>query len=181
MGYRLDPDRLHEVARRHAGRPLPDLFEALRADLAAAHPGRIARRLDWFLNTAGGCNYSVTVLHASLYEYLLIFGSQIGTSGHTGRHLSHVYDFVLDGELWYHDEPRPWERLVRRPGDRYELPRLRSEVLRIPDRAWVLEYARGPIPLMLPFGLAGAAFTTLDFISAWRVLAAYARAILGRA
>ena len=32
----------------------------------------------------------------------------------------------------------------------------------LPERGWMLEYSRGSIPSMLPFGLADTLFSTLD-------------------
>ncbi len=46
------------------------------------------------------------------------------------------------------------------------------------DGAYILEYARGPIPTMLPFGLADTVFSTLDLTSLFRTIRLYARHVL---
>lgn len=43
----------------------------------------------------------------------------------------------------------------------------------IPDHVWMLEYARGMLPLSLPFGLADSLLSTLDFKTVVRTLAVY--------
>lgn len=178
MPYIFDPDTLHAITKKALGLPCEQIFETVRTELEQQYPGKISDKIEWMLNNAGGCMYSVGVLHASFQEYLLIFGSSIGTEGHTGRHLTEIYDFVLDGELWYFSEKRPYERVVRKTGDKYYLGKFESEGLSIPDHAWVLEYARGFIPSMLPFGMSDSIFSTLDFKTVGRTFGIYSKLLL---
>lgn len=178
MPYIFKPDILHTISTKSIGLPYEVMFEVIRSELEQKYPGHICPQIEWIINNAGGCMYAVSVLHASLNEYLLIFGTSIGTAGHTGRHFTEIYDFVIDGELWYFCEDRPFERVVRKAGDRYYLGKFQSEGLCIKEKAWVLEYARGPIPLMLPFGFADSLFSTLDLKSVFRTLWIYGRLIL---
>jgi C-8 sterol isomerase len=178
MHYIFDPDTLQEIAKKGMGLPYEQMFETVRVELEQKYPGRINNKIQWMFNNAGGCMYSVAVLHASLTEYILIFGSPIGTQGHTGRHFAEIYDFVMDGELWYFGEDRPFERIVRKSGDQYYLGKLESEGLRIPNHAWVLEYARGFIPSMLPFGMADSLLSTLDIKTVARTFGIYGKLLL---
>jgi hypothetical protein len=41
------------------------------------------------------------------------------------------------------------------------------------DGVWAVEYARGPIPLSMPFGLADELLSTLDFATAGQTIAVY--------
>lgn len=45
----------------------------------------------------------------------------------------------------------------------------------MPDSCWALEYARGAIPLMLPFGIADTLFSTLDFATLLKTFWIYGR------
>ena len=65
-------------------------------------------------------------------------------------------DLRLSNEAWR------VRAVEQRPGD---TTRLRPHTARgycVPDHAWLLEYGRGPIPLMFPFALAGSMFVSLD-------------------
>jgi C-8 sterol isomerase len=58
------------------------------------------------------------------------------------------------------------------------LPRGEAKAYRLPDRAYGLEYARGAIPMMLPFALADTFSSTLDFKPLKRTLAIYTKAVV---
>jgi len=174
----IDPEVLHAIACAHLGKPLAAMLDGIQADLVARYPGRIGGEREWVLNNAGGVMGTFALLHGSLGEYVLFYGSPIGTSGHTGRyHFVDDWATVLDGEMWYFTEGSI-EREVYRPGDRVHLSRGQAKAYRIPDHAWILEYARGPIPLMLPFGLADTVFSTLDWRTALTTLRVYATHVL---
>jgi len=177
----FDPETLHEVAARHLGKPLEPMLDAIQSGLAARYPGHVhpTERV-WVLNTAGGAMGAFAMLYASLSEYVMFFGTPIGTSGHTGRH--HFVDdhvVVLDGEMWQFAAGST-RREVYGPGDRVHLERGVAKGFRVPDRVWMLEYARGAIPLMIPFGLADALISTLDWRTALRTLGVYASHVLRR-
>ena len=115
----------------------------------------------WIYNNAGGAKGVISLLHASLSEYLLLFGSDIGTHGHSGIYRCEVYDWVFNGEMWT-QEGQDTSRKVYGPGSEAYLGRDEVKYYRLPERGWMLEYARGPIPTMLPFGLADSLTSTLD-------------------
>ncbi len=166
MGYVFEAEELQEVVDRHLDQPLQLAFDAITADLDASHPGHIytgPRR--WVLNNAGGAMGQITLIHASISEYILFFGTPIGTEGHSGRYPTTVWDFMIQGEVWTYLEGG-FERSVSKPGiNAMALPRGSAKGYRAFEDSWMLEYARGPIPLMLPFGLWDSLFSTLDFVS----------------
>jgi C-8 sterol isomerase len=177
MGYIFDPERLHEIIKPHLSLPLPEKIEAIASDLSAAYPGHIRGARDWVFNNAGGAMGLMLVLHASITEYVIIFGSPIGTEGHTGRFFANDYFYILDGEQWTYREGQ-LGRDVYKPGDCNLMPAGEARGYRIPDSCWALEYARGAIPLMLPFGFADSLFSTVDFVSLGKTLKIYTHSVV---
>jgi C-8 sterol isomerase len=85
--------------------------------LARLYPGHIETREDWFFNIAGGATGIMTVLHGSLSEYLIWFGTPVGTEGFSGRYHLDIYDVAIGGQFWVYDEDNPLERKVFGSGD----------------------------------------------------------------
>lgn len=170
--YNFDPHVIHEISRKHLGQPLESMFAKIIAELSERYPGAIEDSQPWIFNNAGGVMLQMKLLHASLKEYVMIWGTPIGSEGHTGRHLVEFYDTVLDGEAWYYQEGQ-FTRTVYTPGDHVFLGKGQSAGMHYPDHVWMIEYARGPLPSLLPFGLADALLSTLDFKTALQTMVIY--------
>ena len=187
MGYLFDPDVLHTLVRDELGlsrggtpspRPIEDVIRGLRRALLARYPGHIVTDESWILNVAGGAMGQMQLLHSSLSEYLMVFGTPIGTEGHTGRFFATDYFYILEGEQWAYREGET-EKRVYRPGDCHVHPWRAAGGYRMPDRCYAMEYARGVIPAMLPFGVADAMSSTLDGKSVAKTFRAYTKAVVG--
>lgn len=74
------------------------IVESVVSQLRAKYPQWIIEKPEWVFNNAGGAMGSMLVLHASMSEYVIIFGSAIGTEGHTGRFLADDWFTILVGE-----------------------------------------------------------------------------------
>jgi len=177
MAYVFDPTVLHEIVRTVLGQPMPALVQSLRAEIETRYPGHVFPSSEWVFSNAGGAMGHLTILHASLREYVIVFGTPIGTEGHTGRFPSDDYFYILEGEQWAYGEGELTRR-VYRPGDCHVLPRGHAEGWSMPGHAYAMEYARGVIPAMLPFGLADAFTSTLDYPSIAKTLRLYTQAAL---
>ncbi|KAL7625077.1 C-8 sterol isomerase [Parahypoxylon ruwenzoriense] len=172
--YIFTTDEMHDVARRAVGAHANDtaaIVEYIVAELAEKHPSHINPRWDvrdeWFFNNAGGAMGGMYIIHASITEYLIIFGTAVGTEGHTGRHTADDYFHILTGEQWAY-VPGDFVPEVYPPGSMHHLQRGTVKQYKMPEGCFALEYARGWIPPMLFFGFADGLFSTLDLPTLWR-------------
>ncbi|KAI9489427.1 ERG2/sigma1 receptor-like protein [Zychaea mexicana] len=179
--YIFDQKVLERVAQENIAKYPNDsraMFHAIAADLDKEYPGHVELKEEWVFNNAGGAMGSMWILHGSITEYVIIFGTPLGTEGHTGRFLADDYFIILEGEQWAYAAGEV-EREVYKPGEMHHLPRGHCQQYKIPEHAWALEYARGWIPLMLPFGFADSFFSTVDFISVGNQVRLYGKALIG--
>ena len=176
MGYIFEPGILQQVAKSAISRNLPieELVTTIAAELGKRYPGHINTSPSWILSNAGGAMGAMYILHASITEYVMIFGTPLGTEGHTGRFHVDDYFIILSGEQWAFSAGQ-FTREVYRAGDMHHLARRQAKQYRIPEAGWALEYARGAIPTMLPFGLADTFTSTLDFSTLTRTLWIYTK------
>ncbi len=176
MAYVFDPAVLQSVAKGALHLPIEQRVERIRAELDRLYPGHIQPEVEWVFNIAGGAMGQMAVLHASITEYVIIFGSPIGTEGYSGRFAADDYFIILEGEQWAYGEGQ-LEKMVFKPGDMHHMPRGQARGYRMPDRCFALEYARGWIPLMLPFGLADSFTSTVDPIPVIDTMRIYTKAV----
>jgi C-8 sterol isomerase len=159
--YVFDPDKLHEIAQLGVGKPHQQMVDAVVEGMQNEYAEWVQPQ-DWIYNCAGGAVGVMKLLHASLSEYVLIFGTPIGTEGFSGRYRVGIWDFVMSGDMWTYTDDNIGEKVITRPGERAYLSPDRVKGYRLPDGGWMLEYGRGPIPTVLPFGLADATFSMMD-------------------
>jgi len=149
---------------------LVDLIVGNTVDLLQQrYPEHVTRHSDWVLNNAGGAMGSMLILHCSLTEYVIIFGTAVGTEGHTGRFFADDFFTILYGEQWAFP-PGSLHREAYAPGDQHILPRGHAKQYRMADSCWALEYARGNIVSMLPFGFLDTLASTLNFFTLYHNL-----------
>ncbi|QKX53430.1 uncharacterized protein TRUGW13939_00509 [Talaromyces rugulosus] len=168
--YVFTPEHLHDVSQRAI---------AAHGNDTRAVVGYIVGELDqklggkhlnfdeeWVFNNAGGAMGAMYIIHASITEYLIVFGTAIGTEGHTGRHTADDYFHILQGtQLAY--VPGSYEPEVYPQGSVHHLHRGDVKQYKMDDSCFALEYARGWIPPMLGFGYADTFTSTLDFPTLW--------------
>jgi len=177
--YVFDQHKLHEIAKKGIAKNMPtkDLVHYIVTELDKAYPGHVDLTERWIFNNAGGAMGQFLLIHASFTEYVIIFGSPIGTIGHSGRYFADDYFMILEGEQWVFTEG-DLNKTVYRPGELNHLPRGKALGYRIPERTWALEYARGWIPLMFPFGVVEVFTSTMDFVSLYGTLDVYAKNVI---
>lgn len=175
MAYIFEPDELTKICKRVIGQPREQMFTQLISELADAYPGFIETKQDWIFNLSGGAIGLMTVLHGSLSEYLIIFGTPIGTQGCSGTFRIDIYDWILEGEMWTVTDSEPHTKVITKPGEYARLSPGQCKAYRAVDTTWMLEYGRGFIPSCLPLGLADSAFSLLDGPIIAKTIYAYGR------
>ncbi|MEI8254201.1 MAG: hypothetical protein WCJ30_00860 [Deltaproteobacteria bacterium] len=173
MAHVFDPEVVHDCSMKSLGLPKPAMFDAFADEMEKAYPGVLDRSQPWLYSIAGGAMIQMKLYYASLTEYIMIWGTPIGSEGHSGRHRVGFWDTVLDGECWYFAEGE-FEKRIYKPGDRIYVGPGQACGMNFTDGVWAVEYARGIIPLSMPFGIADELFSTVDFKTAGQTLSLYA-------
>ncbi len=172
--YVFTPEEIQSIANMGANLPLKDRWEMMRAELAQRHPGVITDTLKWTFNAAGNVICNIAVVYASPNEYVAFFGTPIGATGFSGYYTqADVWDCMVAGEMDTFD-PGQFERSVYLAGDTAYLKKGTRRVFRYVDSCWMIDYARGNIITMFPYGVINpATYNTLDTKSAWEQISNY--------
>lgn len=170
--YHFDPDVIDRIAQRHLGETMPQMADAIGAELKAQYPELVELSLPLVFNVSGGIMYQLKIFAMTPHEYIMICGSAIGSSGFSGRHPAAFWDTILSGQATYMHQDH-WERASYSPGDRIFVDRWQSATIDFPDHCWMLEYARGTLVWLLPFGIVNVFTNTLDFGSLARLMRIY--------
>lgn len=181
--YIFDPTTLHTLAQSAIalhGNDTASLVSHLTTSLSATHGPHINLQEEWIFNNAGGAMGAMYILHASITEYLIVFGTAVGTEGHSGRHTADNYFHILRGEqlAWKPGKGR-FEPDRYPQGSQHVLRRGEVEQYAMKDTCFALEYMRGWIPPLLPFGFADGLTGTLDLYTLWRTTYVTAREMIG--
>ncbi|CAK1360312.1 C-8 sterol isomerase [Cercospora beticola] len=183
--YIFNPPQLHAIAQQaisEHGNNTEGIVTSIISQLSAIESvkSHINLEQEWIFNNAGGAMGAMYIIHASITEYLIIFGTSIGTEGHTGRHTADDYFHILTGtQLAYDPSNKPFEAEVYPPGSVHHLRRGEVKQYKMDSSCFALEYARGWIPPMLGFGYADTFSSTLDFPTLWRTTVVTGREMIG--
>jgi C-8 sterol isomerase len=154
--YVFDPTELHTLSQSAIaahGNDTRAVVAHIVRHLSKTHPNHVNIEEEWVFNNAGGCMGAMTIIHASITEYLIVFGSAIGTEGHSGRHTADDYFVILKGEqlAW---KAGTFEAERYPQGTVHLMKRGEVKQYAMKEACFALEYARGWIPPMLFFGFA---------------------------
>ncbi|KAI1798948.1 ERG2 and sigma1 receptor-like protein [Daldinia bambusicola] len=174
--YIFSLEELQDVSSRAIkthGNDTAKIVDYIVAELYEKYPAHVNPKWnvteEWMFNNAGGAMGAMYLIHSSITEYLIIFGTAAGTEGHSGRHTADDYFHILTGEQWAF-VPGKFEREVYPAGSVHHMRRGDVKQYKMPESCFALEYARGWIPPMLFFGFADGIFSTLDVQTLYRTV-----------
>lgn len=177
--YVFDPEGLQEIANYGAGLPMAERWDVIHKELAQRYPGKVYPKLEWMFNSAGNVVCQLALVYASPSEYVAFFGTPIGAAGFSGRYpFADVWDLMVDGEMRTYI-PGQLEPTIYRGGDPAYLPRGQGKGVAYIGSTWMIDYARGSVLSMLPFGVISPTLSvTLDFTSMGQQLGRYGKLVV---
>ena len=174
---RFDPEDIHQISLLGQGLPPEEGIKRIHEALLAKYPGLIKEDMEWTYNFTGATLAQMTLLYASTTEYILIFGTPVGSDGFSGRYPGmKVYDCMFSGEMWTYTEGQ-FQKTIYLPGECAILEPGMGKGYRMKEDTWMLEYTRGDIPAALPIGVFAPTQLTQDWDNAWRTMKNYAERV----
>ncbi|XP_006011613.1 sigma non-opioid intracellular receptor 1 [Latimeria chalumnae] len=177
--YLFNREDLAQLAKQNAGLDHDLAFTKVILELRRQYPGHILpdEDLQWIFVNAGGWMGSMCLLHASLTEYVLLFGTAIDTGGHSGRYWAEISDTIISGTF------RQWKEGTTKsevfyPGDTIVHAVGEATSMQWSAGTWMVEYGRGFIPSTLGFALADTVFSTQDFLTLYYTVRVYIKGML---
>jgi len=176
--YAFTPEGIHDIAKLGVGQDPEQAIATIQAELRRQFPDLIRKDLVWHFNYTGGTLGQMAILYASTKEYILIFGTPIGSEGFSGRYAGmDVYDCMFAGVMQTYLEGQ-LEATTYLPGDCAILERGHAKGYSMTPNTWMLEYTRGNIPASLPIGAFAPTTLTHDFVTMWGIITDYAGLVL---
>lgn len=126
---KFDKEVIRNIAEKAVGLGREEAFHNISKQLQTAYPQLITDSSEWIFINAGGWMGSFYLLHASLTEYVLLFGTAIETSGHSGRYWIDIYDTLIRGTFQQWSEGTTYY-VTYSPGDTIYHPRLSATAVR---------------------------------------------------
>ncbi|WAR14619.1 SGMR1-like protein [Mya arenaria] len=177
--YVFSADIVEEITLNHFGKNITVAYDDIYDEFLERFPGHVlpVEHRKWIFMNAGGWMGAIHILHASLTEYLLFFGTAVNTSGNSGRYWANISDTILTGSF------RQWQEgalgsTIFLPGQTVYHYEWEAAAVEWTAGTWMVEYGRGCIPSTLFFALADTFTSTLDFVTLFYILRVYANALI---
>lgn len=179
--YIFKAEDIAKIAKRHVlkDESLPAKFSNIALEIERKYPGHVLPEevREWLFMNAGGWMGSVHILHASVTEYVLFFGTAVDTQGHSGRYWANISDTILTGSF------RQWKEgnlhsHVYSPGDTVYHRWGEVTAVQWTSGTWMVEYGRGFIPSTVGFAVCDSIFSTMDFVQVFKLIRMYSRSLV---
>ncbi|XP_071944393.1 sigma non-opioid intracellular receptor 1-like [Antedon mediterranea] len=177
--YLFDDQKIAKIAEKYVGLPHNEAFNRVANELRDKYPGHILPKEDeqWIFMNAGGWMGSICILHASVTEYVLFFGTAVDTGGHSGRYWANISDTIMTGTFRQWKEETT-ESQVYYPGTTLLHAWGEATSVQWSAGTWMVEYGRGFIPSTVPFALSDTLFGTQDILTLFYTFRIYGKALL---
>src|SRR5690606_31478525 len=130
---------------------LENKFNNITKELEKIYGGHVSNNEEWMLNCAGGFKTQMKLLHVSMTEYVIFWGSAIQTLGMSGRHFGEFNDFIISGELTQWNEGEHTITIFRASGRAFH-GKMKASVVMLAPNTWIVEHFVGFLPFTIPFG-----------------------------
>ncbi|KAH9495088.1 Sigma non-opioid intracellular receptor 1 [Bulinus truncatus] len=183
--YVFDEETVAAISRKHVenavgqDKNISYAYRKILNDFRTKFSGHILpdENMQWIFMNAGGWMGSMCLLHASLTEYVLFFGTAVDTSGHSGRYWANISDTILTGTFYQWPEGA-LHTITYKPGDTVFHGMGEATAVSWAADTWMVEYGRGFIPSTLFFALADSFFSTTDFVTVFYIFRVYLKAMI---
>lgn len=163
-------------ARGQAGNAT-DIMDHAVTLLTEKYGNAIQADAPWIFMRAGGWMGAFKMLYATPSEYVLLFGTGIHTSGHSGRYWADISDTLLTGRFLQWEEGAV-EPIMHQPGATILHPRWSVTGVQWESGTWMLEHATGFIPSTLPFALSDGVISCQDLSTVRTSIGVYANQVV---
>lgn len=187
MKYHIDPIVLEQIVQgvveqsKAQNLDSEASIELAREKIAEHYPNVVSKTPRcWMGSRAGGVLGKMTLLHASMSEYLIIFGCPTASSGFSGRYnFVEIWDFFFAGETLTCDlESNQIKPNIYKAGDKGFLPKGQALSCEFKADTWMVEYGRGWIVTALPFALMDSILSSVELKSFYLTAKEYTYFIL---
>ena len=190
--YEFSPDDVQAMANRVSQDTKNgiDVYSAFQNEFNAIkqqHGNKIADTIHWRFNEAGNVIGEISLVYASMNEYLAFFGTPVGTTGFSGRYpYVEIWDCPVSGRMadWVPGRfaetynPGQCEDLQKGQAKGFTMEPMYNASSGKYSGSFTIEYARGNIVTSMPFGIYAPLHLTRDYKTAFEILTDFSKLVL---
>jgi len=174
--YTFSPRVFRTTAEKFVGKSPTTSIRSIMAELRTKYGGHVLpdSELQWFPISVDGMQLRFMLIHGSLTEYMGIWGTHYGTTGHIGTHWVNQTCTVLTGSVDKMDESVSNDKMETfAEGGNLRLTAFYPVQVRLAPETWVLCYGRGFMPLSGAHIKIGTLIQSGDMMTFARLMYSY--------